>query len=73
MKGTTTYLNTICKLCDPRELLINLYYTRHPVLTNENLSPNEILIFRRETWHSPRNLFIIENEGYSDIMEQYFL
>ena len=44
IKRTTTYLNTFCKLRDQRKLLINLYYTRNPVLINENMFSNEIFI-----------------------------
>jgi hypothetical protein len=32
IKRTTTYLNTFCKLREPRRLLINLYNTRKQVL-----------------------------------------
>ena len=74
IKKTTTYLNTDFELCEPRKLLINLYNTRKQVSISETCSLNEILFFRQETWHSPRdtwrlaeNLIITENaskQGY---------
>ena len=51
IKRTTSYLNTVCKLYEPRKLLINLCNTRNQVQISLNLFFKRDLVFRRETWH----------------------